>query len=453
MRSRLLQQTLTYLAALCVLLATSLSAWAQDDMSSSAERLSLDQAIEIALQKNRSLKNSQLDVEKSEDEIEAIRTRRLPSSHFYALISEDVVKHEATLTNPLSGIFPGLGPFFTISSQRKPTGVFAAQVLQPISQQYRIGLAIKMAKLEHGVEREKLRSDAQGLVDNVKRTYYEILQTESALATVRDEVKSYRELDRVTADFVIKQVSLKADHLQIQTRLAKAEYDSVDLSNRLATQKEQLNRLLGRDVLTEFNVLAVPQAAILESDLVASRRRALEQRPELQQARLKIKEAEVAKRIKKSEYIPDVSVGFTSLRLENFDHFVPRNIASAGVVVSWEIFDWGRKKKELAQRSIAIEQAENARRDLEDEILLEVGVKFRKLQQTREALNVARLGQETARESLRVTTGRYRLEAALLSDVLQSQAALAEANHQYQNVLLSFWIAKAELEKAMGEEK
>jgi len=54
---------------------------------------------------------------------------------------------------------------------------------------------------------------------------------------------------------------------------------------------------------------------------------------------------------------------------------------------------------------------------------------------------------------LRVTTGRYKFQAVLLSDVLQSQASLAEANHEYQSALLAFWTAKAEFEKALGEDK
>jgi outer membrane protein TolC len=40
----------------------------------------------------------------------------------------------------------------------------------------------------------------------------------------------------------------------------------------------------------------------------------------------------------------------------------------------------------------------------------------------------------------------------LLSDVLQSQAFLAEATHEYQRALLAFWTAKAEFEKALGED-
>jgi outer membrane protein TolC len=453
MGSKTVHSSRNYLAALFLLLATPLAGWCQQITPSSSEVLSLDQAINLALQNNRSLKNSRLNVEKGEDEIQSILTSRLPSTHFYALVSQDMVKHEINLTNPVTGIFPGIGPFFTFSTPSRPTVVFAAQVLQPISQQYRIGLAINAVKLARDEEQQKLRSEEQSLVNNVKKTYYGILQSESALENVRDEVKSYRELDRVTGEYVLQQVVLKSDHLQVQTRLAKAEYEALDLTNRLSTQKEQLNKLLGRDLLTDFSVGPVAEATIFEYDISSSRRRALEQRPEPSEARLKIEQAKLDKRLKKSEYIPDVSVGFTALGLRNFDEVVPRNIASVGVVMSWEPFDWGRKKRQLAEKSKTIEQAENSLKETEDQILIEIGDKFRRLQQTQQALRVARLNQDAEREALRVTQGRYRFEAALLTEVLQSQAKLADANNQYQQALLSFWTAKAELEKALGQEK
>src|SRR6266542_2366469 len=339
MGSKTVHNLKNYLAALSFLLTTPLAGWGQQTNPNSAEVLSLDEAISIALQNNRSLKNARLNVEKSGDEIKSIRTSRFPSTRLYALVSQDMVKHETKLTNPVTSIFPGIGPFFTLSTPRRPTAVFAAQVLQPISQQYRIGLAIDAVKLARDEEQQKLRSQEQTLVNNIKQTYYGILQSESALESVRDEVKSYRELDRVTGEFVLQQVVLKSDHLQVQARLAKAEYEALDLTNRMSTQKEQLNKLLGRDVLTDFSVSPVAEATVIEYDISASRRCALEQRPELSEARLKIEQAKLDKRLKKSEYIPDVSVGFTSLSLRNFDEVVPRNIASVGVVMSWEPFD------------------------------------------------------------------------------------------------------------------
>ncbi len=181
------------------------------------------------------------------------------------------------------------------------------------------------------------------------------------------------------------------------------------------------------------------------------RSRALEKRPEVRQAKLKLKQAELDRRIKKSEYIPDVSVGFTYVTLRNFDEVIPKQFASLGFVMKWEVFDWGRKRDQLAEKDKTIEQARNELHETESLVLIDVGDKFRKLQQTRQALVVAQLSQETAREALRVNTNKYRLTAALLSDVLQSQASLAEANHSYQQAILAYWTAKAELEKAIGE--
>ncbi len=82
MRSKTVHNPWSYLAALSLLLATPLAGWCQHNAPTAAEVLSLDQAINIALQNNRSLKNALLNVEKSEDEIRNIRTSRLPSTHF-----------------------------------------------------------------------------------------------------------------------------------------------------------------------------------------------------------------------------------------------------------------------------------------------------------------------------------------------------------------------------------
>jgi outer membrane protein TolC len=372
--------------------------------------------------------------------------------HLYTLVSQQLVKQETSISNPLSNIIPGLGPFFSISVPRKPTAIFGGQILQPLSQQYRIGLNIKQVGLARDVEREELRLRRQKTIDEVKRTYYGILQTQSAFDSLQEAIRLYRELDRVTLDYVAQQVSLKSDSLEVKTRLAKAEYESLNLANQLATEKEQLNNLLGRDVRADFKVSAVADATDVGLDLVSARNRALGQRPEVRTARLKIQEAEIDRRIKKSEYLPDVSLGFTYLGLRNFGDVIPQNFANLGVTVKWEVFDWGRKKDQLAEKDKTIEQAKNGLHETENLVLIDVGDKFRKLQQTRQALVVAQLSQETAREVLRVNTNKYKVTAALLSEVLQAQATLAEANHQYQQALLGYWTAKAQLEQAMGEE-
>src|SRR5262249_54147488 len=153
---------------------------------------------------------------KTEDELSATRTIRLPSIHVYSAVSQQFLKQDISVDNPLSTILPGIGPFFTLSVPRKPTAVFAGQIVQPLSQQYRIGLNIEQAKLARSIEEEKLHQGQQSVVDEVKKTYYGILQTQSALASVSEAIKLYRELDRVTEDYVARQVSLKSDSLEVK---------------------------------------------------------------------------------------------------------------------------------------------------------------------------------------------------------------------------------------------
>src|SRR5262249_33486286 len=116
-------------------------------------------------------------------------------------------------------------------------------------------------------------------------------------------------------------------------------------------------------------------------------------------------------------------------------------------------FDWGRKRHEMAEIRKSIRQAQTSLRETESQVLIEVGDKYRKLRQSRQMLITAQLAQETARGNVRVYNARFAAQEALLKDVLQSQAALDEANNQHEQALISFWTARADFEKAIGEDQ
>ncbi len=158
------------IASLSVLLAIPIAAWSQQVPSASVEVLTLEQAITLALRENHLVRNAELAVGKAGDALAATRTLRLPSTHLYALVSQQLVKQDSSPDNPLSNIFPGVGPFFSIGLPRRPTATVAGLILQPLSQQYRIGLDIEQARLARYVESEKRRQVRQSAVDEVKRS-------------------------------------------------------------------------------------------------------------------------------------------------------------------------------------------------------------------------------------------------------------------------------------------
>jgi outer membrane protein TolC len=430
-------------------------AWCQEAIAPPGELLTLEQAVELALTNNRPVNNAALEVQKASDGVAAARTQRLPALNLNLLGVYRFASEDYTFKAGQLGTFPTTGPIpatdTKIKAANHETGLLVTEVTQPLSQQYRIGLGIKRLEVLTEIATQELQAQRQKVANEVKQAYYDVLQTQSALAATEETITFVRELNGLVDRHVQEQTALKFESLEVKTRLAKAEHEGFTQHNALATQKERLNDLLGRDVQTAFRVSAVPDLPDFAVDLTAVQAEAQKKRPELHTAQLRVQQAEYDVRIKRAEYIPDLSAVMYYARPLHVD-FVPSEVVYAGVQFKWEFFDWGRKQQELAERGRALAQARNDMREAQAQVEIDVDARVRALREARSLVHVAQLAQETAREKLRFTLDRYKQQAALLPDALQAQAALADANHQYQQALLSFWKARADLEKSLGEE-
>jgi outer membrane protein len=438
----------------CVLLVTA-AANGQTISSAPGERLTLEAALEMARDNNRHVQTAQLEVDKAEANVATARTRRLPSFEADLAASQLLMPVDFSFPAGAFGTYPPIGPIpsgdTTVSVPREPTYYVFSQVSQPVSQLFQINLAIKSAVTARDLGRERLRAEELTVANRVKHLYFAILQTQSALTSTEEAIALYRELTRTLDVRVAQKVALRADALDVQFRLAQEELTRTTRQNALASQKEQLNELLGRDVRTPFEVEDVRAISIVEVDLQAAQAQALESRPDVRQARLTLQQAELDRRIAKADRIPDVSVA--AAYVSNFNISVlPKNLATLGVRLKWEPFDWGRRSNELAAKTHTVQQARLGVRDAEDRTVIEINSRFRALSEKRALLNVASMAQASAREKLREKTNQYQLQAVLLPDVLQVRSELATTNDRYQQALLDFWIAKADYELAVGEE-
>ena len=419
------------------------------------QRLTLDRAIQLAVENNRQIQTAALQLQKANEDVEVARTHRLPVFDIQGQAAQLLTPVDFAFPQGAFGEFPGVGPIpatdTDVSVPRQLTYYFSSQVSQPITQLFRIGLGIDSARATSALEQEHLNAQRLSVTNSVKRLYFAILQSESALDSTEQALALYRELDRTLEVRVAQKVALRADSLDVRFRLAKEELTRTTYQNTLASQKEQLNQLLGRDVRTDFVVEPVTELSIAEVDVDAARTRALENRPDLREARLKVEQADLDRRLKKADRIPELSVAVSYSSYFNID-VMPTNLATAGLQLKWEPFDWGRKGHELAAKTHTVTQARLAVRDTEDRIIVDVNNRFRTLSEKRALLNVARMAQATSREKLRVKTNQYQVQAALLPDVLQLRTEQASSDDQYQQALLAFWTAKADFENAIGEE-
>jgi outer membrane protein len=439
-------------------LASPMASSAQEQISNADTQepiLTLDEAVTLALQHNRLVKNSVLEVQKYDFQVNTARSRRKPQFQFTMLGGELLHPFDFTFPAGSFGTYPGTGPIPSTNAKIHTPAVFTTYITanadQPLTQQYKIGLGIHMAELGRDIAREDVRAERQKIAAEVRNAYFNLFAVQASVDAAHEAVKTFEEAQRVTVQYVSEKTVLRADALDVDARLAKSRYELSVAENGLATQREALNQLLGRDVATPFRVDFVPEQDTSDLTLDSARNAALVNRPECRQAHLKEKQAEYDRRLAKAEYIPDLSLSLRYQGLFNVQ-VLPQNVTTAGFYLTWEPFDWGRRHNKVVEAAKTIDQARNGIQETESKVAVEIGAKYRKWQEASLLLKASRAAHEASAEQLRVTGNKYMEKAALLKDLLQAQAQSSETNFQYQQALSSYWSAFAELRKAMGEE-
>ncbi len=447
-----------FLVLAMLIFAVPVQLTAQGEASSSdleAPLLTLDDALSLALQNNYLVKNSQLERQKYDFQVATARSKRLPHFQFSSLGGELLQPFDFTFAKGVFGTYPGIGSIPSANAEvhtpARLTAFLNGSIDQPVTQQYKVGLGIRATELGRDIAKEEVRAERQKIAAEVRNAYFELVATQAAVDAAREGVRTLEEAQRVTLRYVAEKSVLRGDELEVDARLSKAQYDLSVAENGLATQHERLNQLLGRDLATPFRVDFVPEEDTTTLSLEEARQQASENRPEIRQAHLREKQADYDRRIAKAEYIPDLGIAVSYMGVQNVQ-VLPANVGVAGFALTWEPFDWGRRRNRIREKSNTLAESHNSTREAESQIGVEVGSKYRKWKEAALLLKATRADHEAAVEEFRVTSNKYQEQAALIKGLLEAQARNSETAFQYQQALSSYWSALSELRKAMGEE-
>ena len=426
--------------------------WGQE---APAKTLTLEEAVSLARSHNRELKQAGLEIHKQKEAFGEAKTHLYPRFDTYVLASELLTPLDFTIRAGTLGTFSATGPIpakdSVIHTPARPVAIASATVTQPLTQLIRIDLSIKQQKLASDLSQQNYFEREQELVNEVRRAYYAILQSQSELESQRALLVYVEELQQLTGRRLHQEAVLKADSLRITAQRSKALYQLTVIQNALADQKEALNHLLGRDLQAEVTVEMVPASLPEESSLQEARKSATEKRPEIKAETIKKERAALETKIEKTRYIPDISVQANYLTAPNIS-FLPQNVGAVGVLLTWQPWDWGQKRHNIAQKVDAENQAQLSIDNVKDQVLQEVDSSFRRLREARELLTAAQAARDAEAEKLRNEMDAYSHQTVLLSDLLQQQSSVASAEDQYRQGLLAFWRSRADFERALGEE-
>ena len=437
-----------------IAMLAAISAFAQDS-TAAPDLLTIDQAVKIALANNLYLKIVNLDLDVSKDKIAAAKTRRYPAFNIYTFGSQLLSPISFQVPAGQFGTYPGIGPIpavnTNITTPSQPTAYIFGTISQPLLTLHKINLHVHGEELSMEQTVQQVREQQNTIVDDVKQAYYSIVEIDNVISATNASIKQYEELDRITQEYVAEKVVLQSDSLEVKAKLAQEKFQLLQAQDKLQTAKETLNNLLARDLETDFTVSEDKDLSPLEQNLKTAQDTALAKNPTVKEAEIKIDQAENVRRLAKSEYMPDLGASFHYLSPFGVN-FVPTNVMAVGLELNWEPFDWGRRRDTVNEKTVQVEQSKLNLTQTKANVLVDVNKQFRALQEARVAVDVASAQQDAARMKLQEVTDKYGQKTALLRDVLQQQAALEKANSDYNEAIATFWTAKANFDKAIGED-
>jgi len=423
--------------------------------TNSAAVLTLDEALVLARSNNRDLKQFVLDVSKQREAVGEAKTHLYPRFDTSVLAAQLLAPLDFTIKKGQFGTFPGTGPIpgsdTNLHTPARPIAIASVTATQPLTQLLRIHLSIADQRLKVNAAQLSFDQREQKLTDDVRQSYYQVLQSQIQYESQQAMVKYLEELLQLTDRRFSQHAALEADRLAVKAELAKASYQLTTIEDKLANSKEVLNHLLGRSVQMEFSVEPVPAMLPEQENLPAARVTALEHRPEIKLAANRVDQAELATKSEKTHYIPDIAIQASYFSPTNIN-FLPQNIGSVGALLTWQPWDWGEKRHKVRQAAIAEQQAALSVEDTREQILVDVDSNFRHLREARSQLAVTEARRDAEAEKLRNQKEAYSQQSILLSDLLKQQSSLAEAESQYHQAVLAYWSARADFQKTLGEE-
>ena len=434
--------------ALCALLAGGREVSAEPVKHS----LTLSQAVELALQQNSGLKIGRAKLTENDQKIVSERSHYFPllsnNTKFLALSDRQLINIPAgSLGNVGGASFPAQDMKI---SQSSSTLLYTETTLaQPTTQLLKIHEANEIARADRGIAQAELKRSEDETVLAVHQLYYALLVSykeknaaEASLTAAQENLGESEQGVRAGNLLDVAFTAARANLLQCRQALLVAE-------NRISDVTSDLDDLLGLpgDAILEVTETGLPELTEPSKDQAYDQARA--RNGELLAARDTLEKTRHAVRAARYEYIPDVTI-FARHGYQDGAPFLPSNIGIFGAELTWNIFDWGKRKGEIGQRVAQQSQAEENLARIDKRIGIEIDKAYRKLERSKKMVEVASEALLLSREQERLGENGLKAGTVTAAKHAEAVAALRRAEMEELQAALGYRLARAELARITG---
>ncbi len=428
------------------------------------QKLSLSEAVSIALRRNLRLTHARLEVQKNEHRRRSAYSDFFPTVDVEYTANADRYRQETVYdfaeAHDSRWVFRGEPPpegtgFLPDYPYRiDPYRTFTLQgtLTQPIYSGGKLVNNYKYARLGVDLSRIQLDLQKQDLILAVHEAYYRFMLAKKLLQVANDSIRVLKDLRHQSRRLLQAHLALKVDVLAIETQLSGTEITRLEARTSIEKYRAMLNFLLRYPQTTPIDVI---------SDLTFTPSRygvpnvysvAASNRLEIKEADISAKQALAVVKSSTAGLLPSVDLQLEGSRTnDDWNPMDPEGVNDWSIqgVLTWS-FDMFRSRETVEENRTSRAQALVAREQLVEEIMKEVRDAYLELKRSEKAVAINRRTVQVSRENFRAIKELYDGQVATYLETLSAESQMSEARQAFYTSLAAHKINTAVLERKMG---
>lgn len=433
------------LFAIAIALTFATTVLAQE--TDSIRRLTIIDCIDLALQNNIELKNSEIEIEKARATKNEARSAYFPTISAQALgfnavnpmLSigiEDIPN--AMVRQVLYNLYTQYGAAFGLKksySFAQDGVILNALAIEPIFAGGRIYNGNKLAKL--GIEaaeyQAKIKEDEICL--QTECLYWQIVSLKEKIATLDMLDRLLDTLNKDLAGAIEAGLALPTDQFKVTIKQNESQLNRKKLEDGITLLKMALGQYIGMDwqtlILSDTLSMETPPVGYYQNPASA-----VALRNESHLLDLSLKAEKLKKKMTLGEALPSLMLGGSANYHTVLSNAKPNAMVFA--ILQVPITDWHKTAYRLKKHNLDFEIAENARRDFTEKMELQTNQAWFNLEQSWLRINMAQTALNDAEANLKITQDYYEAGLVALSDLLEAQTMLKNSRDELSDSRIDY---------------
>jgi outer membrane protein TolC len=405
--------------------------------------LSVDDCINIGLEKNKSIGISKTKIDISKAKVKELNTQLLPT-----------LKLNANYTR-LSAIDPFTIMGMTVSPSILNNYTSKITFAQPLFTGFRLGSNLEMSEYNALATEKDFNKDKVQLIYDIKNAYWNLYRAMEVRKVVAQNIDQISIHLNDIENFFKHGLTTNNEVLKVKVQLSNAELAAIDADNNIQMSMMSLNNLLGLPINTEIELKTIAEAKrtdIPDPDKLV--KRALENRSEIKGMEYRIKSTESAIKLARSGWYPQISLMANYYYSRPNQRIFPtkdefKGTWDLGLNLSFDIWNWRVTSYQTEQTKVSLEQTKLTLGQIQDGIVLEVNQSYLTAIKNLEKIRISEQTVKQAEENMRVTYEKFKSGLVVNSDVIDAEVSLFQSNINYTTSLVDYILSLTKLEKAI----